>query len=66
MERDHNNIPVPGADRTGSNRFKDTGDEKETQSVREANENCRDGQGDDATETRNGRRGNRPRFDRDR
>jgi hypothetical protein len=64
MERDDNDMPVPGADRTGSDRFKDTSDETKTQSVREANENIREGQGDDATGSP--RRGNRPRFDRDR
>jgi hypothetical protein len=66
MERDNNNMHEPGADRTGSNRFNDTGDEKDTKSVREANENIRQGQGDDATEMPRGRSGNRPRFDRDR
>lgn len=66
MERDNNNMHEPGADRTGSNRFNDTVDDKETASVREANENVRKGQGDDATEMPPGRSGNRPRFDRDR
>jgi hypothetical protein len=62
----NNNMHEPGADRTGSNRFKDTRDEKDTKNVREANENIRNGQGDDATEIPSGRSGNRPRFDRDR
>lgn len=66
MERDNNNMHEPGADRTGSNRFNDTVEEKETTSVREANENIRKGQGDDATEMPRGRSGNRPQFDRDR
>ena len=66
MEQDNNNMHEPGADRTGSNRFKDTGDDKDTSTVREANENIRKGQGDDATEMPSGRSGNRPRFDRDR
>jgi hypothetical protein len=66
MERDNNNMHEPGADRTGSNRFNETGDEKETRGVREANENIRKGQGDDATEMPHGRSGNRPRLDRDR
>jgi len=65
MERDNNNMHEPGADRTGSNRFNDTGDEKDDR-VREANENIREGQGDDTTEMPRGRSGNRPRFDRDR
>lgn len=67
MERDsnnNNNMHEPGADRTGSNRFNDARDEKETTNVREANENIRKGQGDDATGMP--RSGNRPRFDRDR
>ena len=64
MEQDNTNMHEPGADRTGSNRFNDTGDEKERKSVREANENVRKGQGDDATEAP--RSGNRPRLDRDR
>ena len=67
MERDNNNMHEPGADRTGSNRFNDTGDEDEQDvNVREANENIREGQGDDTTEMPRGRSGNRPRFDRDR
>ena len=66
MEQDNNNMHEPGADRTGSNRFKDTGDDQDTKTVREANENIRKGQGDDATEMPSGRSGNRPRFDRDR
>jgi hypothetical protein len=66
MEQDNNNMHEPGADRTGSNRLKDTGDEKDTKNVREANENIRKGQGDDAREMPSGRSGNRPRFDRDR
>ena len=64
MEQDQNNMHEPGADRTGPNRFNETRDEKETKSVREANENIRQGQGDDATGTP--RSGNRPRLDRDR
>jgi hypothetical protein len=66
MQRGHNNIHEPGADRTGSNRFKNTGDEKDIERVREANENVRKEEGDEPTETPNGRSGNRPRFDRDR
>jgi len=66
MEQDNNNMHEPGADRTGSNRFKGTGDANDTKTVREANENIRKGQGDDATEMPSGRSGNRPRFDRDR
>ncbi len=66
MEGDNNSMHEPGADRTGSNRFNDTGDEKESKSVREANENIHKGQGDDATEMPRDRSGNRPRFDRDR
>jgi hypothetical protein len=66
MERDNNNIHEPGADRTGSNRFKNTGDEKDMERVREANENVRKRQGDEPAKTPGGRSGNRPRFDRDR
>jgi hypothetical protein len=65
MERDNNNMHEP-ADRTGSNRFNDTGDEKDVNRVREASENIREGQGDDTTEMPRARSGNRPRFDRDR
>jgi hypothetical protein len=54
VERDNNN----------NMHVNDTGDEKEPKSVRDANENTRKAQGDDATETP--RSGNRPRFDRDR
>jgi hypothetical protein len=53
MEQDNTKMHEPGADRT-----------KEPKSVREANENIRRGQGDDATEAP--RSGNRPRLDRDR
>ena len=66
MERDNNKMHEPGADRTGSNRFNDAGDPKDTKDVREANENIRKGQGDDATDMPTDRSGNRPRFDRDR
>jgi len=66
MERDSRNMHEPGADRTGSNRFTNTGDEKDIERMREANENVRKGQDDDATEPPDGRSGNRPRFDRDR
>jgi len=64
MERDNNNMHEPGADRTGANRFNNARDDKETKSVREANENVRKGEGDDAMP--GGRSGNRPRVDRDR
>jgi hypothetical protein len=61
----NNNMHEPGADRTGSDRFK--GDDNETRNVREANDNIRKAQGEDATEAPSeGRSGNRPRFDRDR
>ena len=66
MEGDNDTMHKSGADRTGSNRFNDTGDESETRRVREANENIRKGQGDDAREMPSGRSGNRPRLDRDR
>jgi hypothetical protein len=66
MEEDNNKMHKSGADRTGSNRFTDTGDESETSRVREADENVRKGRGDDSTEMPRGRSGNRPRFDRDR
>lgn len=66
MEGDNDHMHESGADRTGSNRFSDTGDERETSRVREANENIRKGQGYAATEVPRGRSGNRPRFDRDR
>ena len=66
MEGDNNNMHKPGADRTGSDRFNETGKERETSRVREANENVRKGQGDDSTEAPRGNSGNRPRFDRDR
>ena len=66
MEGDHNNMHEPGADRTGSDRFNDADGDAQTSRVREANENIRKGQGDDATEMPRGRSGNRPRFDRDR
>ena len=59
-----NNMHKPGADRTGSDRFKDDGD---TEEVREANDNIRKAQGDDATgPAPDSKAGNRPRFDRDR
>jgi hypothetical protein len=64
MEQDNNNMHQPGADRTGSDRFKD--DESETTDVRKANENIRKAQGDDSTEKSGDPSGNRPRFDRDR
>jgi len=64
MERDNTNMHQPGADRTGSNRFKD--DESDTKDVREANENIRKAQGDDSMEKPDDKSGNRPRFDRDR
>ena len=56
----------PGADRTGSDRFK--GDDNETKDVREANDNIRKAQDEDATGPAfDGKTtGNRPRFDRDR
>lgn len=60
-----NNMHEPGADRTGSDRFKD--DDNETKDVREANDNIRKAQGEDATDPAfDGKTGNRPRFDRDR
>ncbi len=60
-----NNMHEPGADRTGSDRFK--GDDNETKDVREANDNIRKAQGDDLTgPVSEGKKGNRPRFDRDR
>jgi len=65
MEQDDNNMHQPGADRTGSNRFKDSNQESDTTQVREANENIRKAEGEDSTEPRE-RSGNRPRFDRDR
>ena len=60
-----NTMHEPGADRTGSDRFK--GDDNETTDVREANDNIRKAQGEDATSPASDRkRGNRPHFDRDR
>jgi len=54
----------PGADRTGPDRFKD---DDNVNDVREANDNIRKAQGDDATGPESDRKsGNRPRFDRDR
>jgi hypothetical protein len=66
MERDPHKMHEPGAARTGSSRVNDTSDKKDINRVREANENIRKGQGDDASEMPRGRSGNRPRFDRDR
>lgn len=64
MDQDKN-MHQPGADRTGSDRFK--GDDSDIQEVREANENIRKAQGDDSTDASpDDRSGNRPRFDRDR
>ena len=64
MDQDKN-MHQPGADRTGSDRFK--GDDSDIQDVREANENIRNAQGDDSADgSRDDRSGNRPRFDRDR
>jgi hypothetical protein len=64
-ERNDDTMHQPGADRTGSDRFKD--DSSGTDTIREANENIRKAQGDDATgEPGEDRDGNRPRFDRDR
>jgi len=65
MERDDNNMHQPGADRTGSNRFKEADQESDTEQVREANENIRKAEGEDSTEPRK-TSGNRPRLDRDR
>ncbi len=60
-----NNMHEPGADRTGPDRFKN--EKNENQDVREANDNIRKAQGDDATgPVSDGKKGNRPRFDRDR
>ena len=60
-----NDMHEPGADRTGSDRFK--GDDNETKDVRDANDNIRKAQGEDATDPASGgKTGNRPRFDRDR
>jgi hypothetical protein len=59
------NMHKPGADRTGSDRFKD--DDTTENDVREANDNIRKAQGDDAPDPASDRKsGNRPRFDRDR
>lgn len=59
------NMDESGADRTGSDRFKD--DDSQTKDVREANDNIRKAQGEDATDApSDSRSGNRPRFDRDR
>ncbi len=52
-----------GADETGSDRVQ----QDDATDVREANENIRKAQGEDATGTPSDERsGNRPRFDRDR
>jgi len=60
-----NNMHEPGTDRTGSDRFK--GDDNETKDIREANDNIRKAQDEDATGPAfDGKTGNRPRFDRDR
>ena len=65
MDQENKTMHEPGADRTGSDRFKD--DDNETKDVREANDNIRKAQGEDAPDPAfDGKTGNRPRFDRDR
>jgi len=62
---DQNNMHEPGADRTGSDRFKQ--DDDRDKDLRDANANIRKAQGDDATEDATEQKsGNKPRFDRDR
>jgi hypothetical protein len=64
MEQESKNMHQPGVDRTGPDRFKE---ENEPKDLREANDNIRKAQGDDATgPVTEGKKGNRPRFDRDR
>jgi len=62
---DDKQMHEPGADRTGSDRFKQ--DDEQDQDVREANKNVRKAQGDDAADSGiDNKAGNRPRVDRDR
>ena len=62
---DEQNMHEPGADRTGSDRFKQ--DDDRGSDLRNANENIRKAQGDDAADTSvDEQTGNRPRIDRDR
>ena len=62
---DQENMHEPGADRTGSDRFKQ--DDERDKNLREANENIRKAQDDAATEDAlEQNAGNKPRFDRDR
>jgi hypothetical protein len=65
MEKENTNMHESGADRTGSDRFKEN--DSHPKDVREAEDNIRQAQGDDATGPAVDRKsGNRPRFDRDR
>jgi hypothetical protein len=62
---DDKTMHEPGADRTGSDRFKQ--DDDRERDLRDANANVRKAQGDDATEDAiDQKAGNKPRFDRDR
>jgi hypothetical protein len=62
---DEHNMHEPGADRTGSDRFKQEDDRDSD--LRNANENIRKAQGDDAADTSvDEHAGNKPRIDRDR
>ena len=62
---DQENMHEPGADRTGSDRFKQ--DDDRDKNLRDANENIRKAQDDAVTEDAlEQKAGNKPRFDRDR